>query len=133
MNPLTDWRAALAARLGAATGLEAWSYPPPSIVPPCVVVLPGVDYVTGRRTGCQLAAQVTVRLVTDVHESSGAFEHVDELICAALEALPSFTAVTVAADTYGNARYWCADITVTDSVPFDPLTPAALLARRTHA
>ena len=129
MTALTTWRTALAGRLAAATGLEAWSYPPPSIVPPCVILLIGANYVTGpRRTGCLVDTSVVARLVTDVHESGGAFDHVDELIVAALEALPSFTVVNVGARTYGDSRYWCADITVTETAPIERVNPRAAVA-----
>lgn len=127
MTVLTGWRLELAGRLAAATGLEAFAYPPPSLVPPCVVVLPGANYVTGpRRTACLVDTSVVVRLVTDVHESSGAFDHVDELLVAALEALPSFGAVNIGARTYGDSRYWVADITVNETAALERLNPRAV-------
>lgn len=130
-NTLTPWRVELAGRLADATGLDVFAYPPPTLVPPCVVLMPGAGYVSGpRRTGCLVGTQVVARLVTDVHESGGAFEHVDDLLSACLEALPSFAVVNVAARPYANALYWCADITVTETVVVDP--PFALLGGR-HA
>jgi hypothetical protein len=129
MTALTAWRVDVAARLAAATGLEAFAYPPPSLVPPCVVLLPGANYVSGpRRTGCLVDVSLVARLVTDVHESSGAFDHVDELVYAALEALPSFAVVNIGARTYGDSRYWCADITVTETAALDLVNPRALVA-----
>lgn len=129
MTALAGWRQALASRVGTATGLEAFAYPPPSLVPPCVVILPGANYVTGpRRTGCLVDVSVVVRLVTDVHESSGAFDHVDELLVAALEVLPAFGAVNVGARTYGDSRYWTADITVDETAAVERLTPRAVRA-----
>ena len=133
MTALTTWRVELAARLAGATGLEAYAYPPPSIVPPCVVVIPGANYVTGpRRTGCLVDTSVVVRLVSDVHESAGAFEPVDELITAALEALPAFDVVNVGARTYGDVRYWVADITVNETAALErAVVPRAVMAAPT--
>ena len=122
----------LAARLSAATGLEAYPYPPPSLIPPCVVLLPGVNYVAGpRRTGCVVDVEITARIVSDVHESSGAFAQVDDLVCSALEVLSSFTAVNIGARNYGDARFWCADITVTETAPIERTTLARLLVAPT--
>src|SRR5262249_45884508 len=120
MNGLTDWRYGLASRLATATGYAAFAYPPPSITPPAVIVLIGANYVIGpRRTGCLVDTTVTVRLVTDVHESSGAFDDLDEVLMAALEVLPSFDTVTVSARTYGESRWWCADVIVTEHAQID--------------
>lgn len=129
MSALASWRLELAGRLAAATGLEAFAYPPPSLVPPCVVLLPGANYVQGpRRTGCLVDVSLVARLVTDVHESSGAFDAVDELVIAALEALPSFSVVNIGARTYADSRYWCADITVTETAAIERLNPRAAMA-----
>jgi len=129
MSALVDWRYGLADRLAAATGLHAYPSPPPQVVPPCVVLLPGFNYVAGpRRTGCLVDVQVVARLVTDVQESAGAFDHVDDLLIMALEALPSFSAVNVGARTYGDGRYWCADITVTETAPLERITPRVAVA-----
>ena len=120
MTALTAWRLDVAARVGTATGLDAFAYPPPSLVPPCVVVLVGANYVTGpRRTGCLVDTSVVVRIVTDVHESGGAFDSVDDYLVAALEVLPAFGAVNVGARTYGDSRYWCCDITVDETAAID--------------
>jgi hypothetical protein len=119
---LTPWRVDLARRVTAAVSTvdAPWgefAYPPPSLTPPAVVVLVGANYVTGpRRTGCLLDTEVTVRLVTDVHESGGAFESLDAAVEAALGALVSFATVNVGARTYGESRWWCADIVVDDVV-----------------
>lgn len=127
---LTAWRSELAARVGAATGLTAIAYPPPSITPPCVVLLVGSNYVTGpRRTGCVVDVSVTVRLVSDVAENAGAFDDVDGLIERALSVLAGFTTINVAARTYGNARYWCADITIEEVAAI----PAVTIARAATA
>ena len=129
---LASWRLELASRLAAATGLEAFSYPPPSLVPPCVVLLPGANYVSGpRRTGCLVDVSLVARLVTDVHESSGAFDDVDRLVIAALEVLPSFETVSIGARSYGDSRYWCADITVTETAAVERLNPRAAMAAPT--
>lgn len=121
---LQAWRSKLAADVAGVTGLAAWSYPPPSLVPPAVVVLIGPNYVTGPpRTGCLVDTQVIVRLVTDVHEQSGAFDDLDALIERALGVLPGFLLVNVGARTYGDSRYWCADITVAGTTAVD-LSPA---------
>jgi hypothetical protein len=46
-------------------------------------------------------------------------------VLSALEALPSFTTVNIGARTYGDARYWCADITVTETAAVERLNPRA--------
>lgn len=131
MTALTDWRVELAGRVAAATGFAPFAYPPPSLTPPAVVLLIGANYVTGpRRTGCLVDTSVTVRLVTDVHESGGAFEDLDDAVMAALEVLPAFTTVNVGARTYGESRWWCADITVDEHVQID-LQPRAARAAPT--
>lgn len=130
---LTPWRVDLAGRVTAAVSTldKPWgqfAYPPPSLTPPCVVVLVGADYVTGpRRTGCLVDVRVVVRLVTDVHESGGAFGDLDDAVTAALGVLPGFGAVNVGARTYGESRWWCADITVDDTVAIE-YNPAPALA-----
>jgi hypothetical protein len=120
---LTAWREDLLTRVTGATGWGGFDHPPPSLTPPCVVILVGPGYVTGpRRTACLVDVRVIVRLVTDVHESGGAFGSLDDALLAALTVLPAFANVDVGARTYGESRWWCADITVdeTVAVPYQP-------------
>ena len=116
--PVTQWRRDLAARLATATGWAAFDHPPPSLVPPCVVLLIGADYIGGpRRTGCLVDVAVTVRLVSDITEAAGLYDALDDAITAALDVIAAFDTVGVSARTYGDNRYLCADITVTDTAP----------------
>jgi hypothetical protein len=131
VNGLTDWRYDLVGRLEAATGYAGFAYPPPSITPPAVILLPGANYVSGpRHTGCLVDTSLTVRLVTDVQESSGAFDDLDAVLVAALEVLAAFETVNVSARTYGESRWWVADVLVTGTatLPLPTRNPRAAMA-----
>jgi hypothetical protein len=126
---LTAARRDLAARVATATGLPVEDHPPPAVTPPMGIVLIGPNYVAGpRRTGCLVDIQVVVRLVSDVQEASGLYDDLDTLVESALAVLPGFTAVTILSRTYGDKRYLCADITVTDTAALD--LPAAVPSPR---
>lgn len=136
MSALTDWRRALTDRVATATGLAGFDHPPPSITPPCVVCLVGADYVTGpRRTGCVVDTRVTIRLVSEVLESAGVYDDLDDLIVAALAMLPDFQTVNVAARQYGESRWMVADIVVDDvaTVPYPAPTNGAVQREGAHA
>ena len=121
MGDLATARRELAAAVATAIGATGYPSPPPSLVPPCAVVMPGAGYVVGPLTGCAYAMAVTLRLVTDVHESAGGYDALDELLEAALGAVGRYQAVAVAAVDYGGSKYLVADATVTYSVDLGSL------------
>jgi hypothetical protein len=116
MSELSDARHELAAGLTAAVGITVYPAPPPSIVPPCAIVIPTVGYITGPMTGCAYGAVVTVRYVTDVHEQQGAYDALDAFLEAGLSVVVGYSSVSVAAHDYGGSRYLCADATVAYAV-----------------
>ena len=129
MSELGDWLVDLAARLATVTGWAGFAYPPPSITPPAVLLLPGAGFVTGpRRTGCLVDVAVTARLVSAVHETSGAYQTLVDTTHAALTVLPMFESVDLRAVTYGESRWWCADILVSDTASIDYAPRAVLVA-----
>jgi hypothetical protein len=99
MGTLSEARHAVAAVLEAGFAalptFTVYPSPPPQPVPPCAMILPGNDYLppavaySGHQgpTACAYTVAVIVRLVTDVHEPSGAFDALDDLVETALATL----------------------------------------------
>lgn len=125
-------RHALAGQLAAAFGetVRVYASPPPSIVAPCVIVMPSASYLTVRRSACLFDGIVRIRLVSAKQDQATAYDDLDDLIEVLLAVVPGAGAgagIDVGARQYGDGMWICADAscTVTVEVDQEPTYPPA--------
>jgi hypothetical protein len=130
---LEDSRYLLAAQLAERLpALTVYPYPPPQPVPPCVMVLPGNDYLPPAGpavTVCSYQVNVIVRLVAGTHEAEGAWAELDAMLDAALTALGRWLRVDtgISRDIAGTT-WLTADISI--SYPAERAAVAPTTLRR---
>lgn len=128
---LEDSRYLLAAQLAERLpGLEVYPYPPPQPVPPCVMVLPGNDYLPASGPGltaCSYHVNVIVRLVAATHEAEGAWAELDGMLDAALSALGRWARVDtgISRDIAGTT-WLTADISISYPAERAAVAPTSL-------
>lgn len=82
-------RAELEAAYDAA-GLDAYTYTPPTVVPPIVTILPASSWITPNRVGHFTAAvELTVTAYVSLIDSSIALEQLEQLVEDIITATPS--------------------------------------------
>ncbi len=97
MADLGDVRQALATAL-AGTGYRVHLYPPPVVIPPAVVIVPGEPYLTietiGRPSqGIIAQVQFEINIAVAHLDTQGALEQLEAVLIDVLTALPSGTSL----------------------------------------
>jgi hypothetical protein len=121
---LRDERHALADELAVAFGetVKVYASPPPSIVAPCVIVMPSNSYLTVRRSGCLFDGILRVRLVSAKQDTATAYDDLDNMIEVFLSVVPGAGAgggIDVGARQYGDGWWICADASAAVTVEVD--------------
>lgn len=95
MATLPDVRTALASAIAGA-GYRVHTYPPPAVIPPAVVIVPGEPYLeieTIGRPGAGIIATVSfeVNIAVASIDNQGSLEQLEAVLIDVLAALPSGT------------------------------------------